>query len=511
MSDLGHQETDKRLDSLERRVAREYMQAYEETEAKLADYLDRFRTKDQIKSEAVKRGEITEEEYKRWRQGQICMGQRWQEMVDTLAADYSNANQIAASISNGEMADVYALNHDYATFEVERGSQMDTSYTLYDRATVERLIKDQPNLLPKSTVNVPKDVRWNRQKIASAVTRGILQGEALPKVAKRLRSVADMNHAAAIRNARTMVTSAQNAGRITAYSRAQSLGIGVRKEWVSTLDGRTRHSHRQVDGEKVGMEDKFSNGLRYPGDPDGPGYEVYNCRCTLVADVEGVDQSNAPRNSKLGSMSYEEWKQEKVYAPSAGSPILHASYADVRDAIASRYGEEGVNKFTQEFAHYQGDASTGYATGVDSIPYVTEVLDSLEEVKITSGNTLYRGIGLNELNIEKFLEENAVGNAVTMRSLSWTASEEVANKYANGVIPVVYENVTPGKKNAVSMMEWERHEAINKAPNPELGNKMGDFIASQEEVLQTRADLEYEVVEVVKHGNGYRIKVREKK
>lgn len=51
--------------------------------------------------------------------------------------------------------------------------------------------------------------------------------------------------------------------------------------------------------------------IRYPGDPQAPGYLVYNCRCTLVSAVKGIDQSGAARASKLGNMSYEEWKAGK--------------------------------------------------------------------------------------------------------------------------------------------------------------------------------------------------------
>lgn len=319
MADPAHEQTDDMIEEIRQRVSREYLRAYEETEAKLADYLRRFEAKDRIRAEAVRRGEETEADYREWRRGQILVGKRWQEMVDTLAEDYRNADRAAASIVNGHAPDAYALNHDYATFQVEKGSNLDTSYTLYDRATVERLIRDQPDLLPAVKVDGKKDLAWNRKHIASAITQGVLQGESMDKVARRVRSVADMDYRAAMRTARTAMTSAQNAGRVDAYRRAEGMGIHVRKQWLATLDGRTRHSHRSLDGEVVGMEEGFSNGLDHPGDPSGAGSEVYNCRCTLVPVVDGADPAEGVRHSNLGGVSYEEWRNGHAATPGAGA------------------------------------------------------------------------------------------------------------------------------------------------------------------------------------------------
>ena len=78
------------------------------------------------------------------------------------------------------------------------------------------------------------------------------------------------------------------------------------------MDGRTRSSHRQLDGEKVEVGEKFSNGCRYPGDPEAPYAETCNCRCTLIAAVDGVDYSDGKRWSRLPEgMTYEEWKAGK--------------------------------------------------------------------------------------------------------------------------------------------------------------------------------------------------------
>lgn len=309
MADEGHEATEALIGEVSERVRREYVAAYEEAEEKLADYLRRFEAKDRIHAEAVRRGEETEADYREWRRGQILVGKRWQELVDTLAEDYRSADRIAASIVSEYMPDAYAINHDYATFQVEKESSLDTSYTLYDRAAVERLIRDQPDLLPAVKVDGRKDLAWNRRHVASAITQGVLQGEPIDKVARRVRSVADMDYRAAMRTARTAMTSAQNAGRMDAYRRAEGMGVHVRKQWISTRDERTRRSHRMLDGEVVGMDENFSNGMSYPGDPSGPGVERYNCRCTLVPVVDGADPSEGVRHSNLGGVSYEEWRE----------------------------------------------------------------------------------------------------------------------------------------------------------------------------------------------------------
>ena len=103
------------------------------------------------------------------------------------------------------------------------------------------------------------------------------------------------------------------------YVAAEKMGIKVRKEWLATIDGRTRHSHAMLDGEQVDNEKKFSNGCMFPGDPNGPASEVYNCRCTLIAAVDGVDTSDAKRrartetgkNEVIENMTFKEWIKNK--------------------------------------------------------------------------------------------------------------------------------------------------------------------------------------------------------
>lgn len=314
--DAGQKQTDKILKDMEKEIGGVYSQASKETQAKLDEYLRKFEVKDGIKRDLLAKGEITEAEYKQWRTGQIMISKRWEEMEEVLSRDMTNANLISASVINNHTPEAYAIGMNYGTFEIEKGSLLNTSFSLYDRGTVERLMKDNPDLLPKARIDIPKDVQWNKHKINSAVLQGVLQGEDIRTVSRRLQSVTDMNRHSAVRNARTMMTSAENGGRLDSYRRAGGMGIKLEKQWMATNDGRTRHSHAAQDGEHVPVDEEFGNGLMFPADPSGDPREVYNCRCTMVAMIEDAEGSELPVDIDLEDMDYEDWLEEHdLYPP----------------------------------------------------------------------------------------------------------------------------------------------------------------------------------------------------
>ena len=313
MADYAHTETDKRIEELEKRLQAEYRQAYRETKGKLEKYLSDFARKDEAKRKLVEKGELSQADYKKWRTNQMLTGQRWAKMVDVLAWDMNRTNQIAADIISGQLSPTFALNANFAAYGIENGFQTDFGFTLYNEDTVNRLIEENPDLLPAPRVDIPEDIRWNKQKITSNITQAVLQGKSIPEIAKTMQTVVGMNKASATRNARTAMTGAQNAGRQQAYDRAKAMGIKVKKEWVATLDGRTRHSHGKADGQQVELDGKFTVGcakMRYPGDvQNGTPEEIYNCRCTMVTvEPPEILQGEQPR------MTYQEWYERKENA-----------------------------------------------------------------------------------------------------------------------------------------------------------------------------------------------------
>ena len=320
--DEAHKETEAILKALEKRITKEYRQAEKEIQNTLDDYLRRFETKDKIWQQWVKDGVKTQTQYNDWRIGQIAIGKRWEEQKRVIAQELSKVNQTAREIVSKKMPDVYALNHNYGTYEVEKGARLDTSYVLYDRDTIESLFEDRkiyhdPGRDTLDRIAQGLEQRWNRQNVQSSILQSILQGESIPKIASRLsETVGEKNRKAAIRNARTIITGVENKGRVDSYNRANKMGIETNKQWIATLDGRTRHTHRAIDGEVVGPNEVFSNGCEYPGDPSGDPAEIYNCRCTLIASIKGFERDASDlsnrRSDKLGDMTYDEWKKAKA-------------------------------------------------------------------------------------------------------------------------------------------------------------------------------------------------------
>lgn len=302
--DVAHKETDKRINRVRNRLADEYKQAEKELKKKTDQYFAKFKEQDEQKRKLVQEGKLSQEKYIEWRKNKMLYGETMRQNTERMAEYLANVDQRAADIINGQLAGVYATNYNFASYTVE-SKNIGASFTLHDDRSVARLARDNPRLLPKVDPDKVKGQAWSRRKINNVITQGILQGKAIPDIAKGLSQVVGMEWNSAVRNARTAMTGAENAGRLGSYQDAKNMGIKLRKQWMATLDERTRESHAEIDGEIVDIDKEFSNGLMYPADPnvDAPA-EIYNCRCTMVADLEGVPKEPP-------AQTFAEWQEEK--------------------------------------------------------------------------------------------------------------------------------------------------------------------------------------------------------
>lgn len=269
------------LHLLEDRLAREYRDTEIAIREKIAFFTASFEKTNKLYLQQLKDGKIDEKAYLKWYKKQVTTEKWCKNMIAELSNDVTNVNIKASEIINGSTPEMFIQGCIDGSVEIKKEAKDYPNFDLIDRKQAETLLKDNKDLLPKAKVNIPKDKQWNRSRMRSAVLQSAIKGESIPKLSKRLEHVVGMNHTSAVRNARTMMTSSHNYGKLESGYEALDMGINVKKEWIATEDGRTRLSHRILDGEVVEMDKPFSNDLMYPADPDGEPKEVYNCRCTL--------------------------------------------------------------------------------------------------------------------------------------------------------------------------------------------------------------------------------------
>ena len=299
-SDWMSRKQDEQTEQLEERLTALYANAENEIRAKWDDFMSGFEKEDNARREAVEAGLMPEDEYTAWRKTQILKSNQYSKAVESMTNMLVETDVAAMATVNEELPQVVAESYDFVQglgFQAaEEAGLTSGTFQIYNARTVQALIKDNPDLMPKPSVDIPEDQRWSKDRINREITQGIVQGESIPKIANRLSRVTTMDRNAAVRNARTAMTGAENLGR---YQSAQDLrenGIPIEEVWMATPDDRTRESHRLLDGTTRDESGYFGVGiidtpLRFAGDPLGAPEEVYNCRCRTGIVLQGIDHS----------------------------------------------------------------------------------------------------------------------------------------------------------------------------------------------------------------------------
>ena len=288
MRDIARKYTDRELHKLTKELERVYSRALSETK----DTWNRFAAKHEAKAnelwKAVKAAEATGDKaaiaetksaYRSFLQKTTFGNARYKQTVDEISTRLAHIDQQTWRTVNRLLPDIYAKNYN--------SLKLPEHYVLkiVDPNTVTNLALKDIQLL--------KDTRWNIKRLNAEILQGIMQGESMDKIGMRLRPFVGGNKAAALRNARTAVTSAENAGKLDSMADAEGkYGIVYKKRWVATHDNRTRDSHAAIDGEEVFLDESFSNGCDYPADPKGEPEETFNCRCTMNRVLWGIYQAD---------------------------------------------------------------------------------------------------------------------------------------------------------------------------------------------------------------------------
>lgn len=151
-----------------------------------------------------------------------------------------------------------------------------------DQEQMVRAVQLNSKIVEGYYLRMGENVAVLKKRITAEVSRGVSTGATYQQIAQQLEGKTTIGYTNAIRIARTEGHRIQVQAGMDACYKAKDMGADVVKQWDSTLDARTRDSHVRVDGEIRELDEKFSNGLMFPGDPNGGAAEVINCRCALL-------------------------------------------------------------------------------------------------------------------------------------------------------------------------------------------------------------------------------------
>ena len=297
--DSGHRYADKVLEEIAKQIAEQIGQVSKAVIEKIKRYLKKHQKEIQKQQQRVNDGEITEKEYEQWAVTTLTMGKEWAKVRNECAEDMSNGIEDALKKVVPLLTIVYVFNRNQSNEQIEWAIKTARK----KKIKLPRYRTHKP-ILPKYPQH-RKNTIWHRRKLEVVIRRGMKKGHSIDKIAKSVYEVSDMDIKACYRTARTGVTAAENMARIDSYYDAEEQGIPMMKQWYATKDNRTRKSHRIIDGERIPINEYFSNQLFYPADPDGEPAEVYNCRCTLLGVPDGIDLSDIPTSpAEMGRLEW---------------------------------------------------------------------------------------------------------------------------------------------------------------------------------------------------------------
>ena len=129
------------------------------------------------------------------------------------------------------------------------------------------------------------NVDYLKTSVRQEISRGIAQSLSYQEIARNVKNTTNVDYNKSLRIAKTEGHRIQCESAYNVQLRAKEKGADIVKQWDSTLDGKTRPTHRLLDGQIVDVDGYFKSdsGYKalYPGDFGVPS-EDCNCRCALL-------------------------------------------------------------------------------------------------------------------------------------------------------------------------------------------------------------------------------------
>lgn len=228
------------------------------------------------------------------------------------------AHESVGSEIKSYIQESYRTGNNHVKYVVEQSIQQATPLSYLDKQAIRQLLTN-----PIDEQLLSQNLYFNREKVAKGVQSVLLKNYADSKsyaqMANELANQTEAGFHRSMRIARTEGQRVYNAKQLDSQQEAEALGIEVKKMWTATLDGRTRGTHRSLDGQIRGINEEYvspSGARGLAPSHMGSASEDINCRCQSLTIVEGIKPTHrrAYNEDRQGSeiieyKTYTEWER----------------------------------------------------------------------------------------------------------------------------------------------------------------------------------------------------------
>lgn len=193
-------------------------------------------------------------------------------------------------------------------YEFEMSEKIPLAFSLLTDKQLNVII-NTPVASRKLSTRLKGNAGKMKKNLNRVLMQGFGKGLSTQKMARQISDIGGAGYRRAMNIART------EAGRVTGVTRQQSqnhakeLGVYTKKEWISTLDGKTRHNHRELDGQVREVDEYFEINGRRALQPHmfGVASEDVNCRCISISIIEGYEPSLRRDNESHEVVDYKKY------------------------------------------------------------------------------------------------------------------------------------------------------------------------------------------------------------
>jgi SPP1 gp7 family putative phage head morphogenesis protein len=280
----------------ERQIAQEYLDTIHTIKLDLSDMFEQFGEDGVVRRDVM-------EKYGRMRK-----------LENLLAEHVSKLTNNQIKYTKKAITEVFKQSYYYRGYVIETLAGFRV-FNMLNQKFIDEVTYNDMDLIKWDT-RVKENNKMLIRQLKESITSGLIQGYSYEKIAKEVTERMDIGKKKAVKIVQTETHRSNQQANLKSMQDAVSKGVIMKKRWLSSLDQKTRDTHRNLDGQIVEVDEYFeSKGKRAlaPG-KFGRAEEDINCRCDMISVFDGIEPSvrrarnpHTGKNELIKHQTYNEW------------------------------------------------------------------------------------------------------------------------------------------------------------------------------------------------------------